>query len=205
MKIYTRRGDGGETDLFGGARVPKDSLRVDVYGSVDELNAFLGQAMASSEQADVRALLEEVQRALFRMGSRLASVVVRADVEAGASNRVLALDVDARDVGALEAAIDAFEDELAPLRAFVLPGGSAAAAALHVARTVCRRAERLLLRLAREERVGDSWLAYLNRLSDLLFVLARVENGRSGVAEPEWNGRDESASREGDRNESGSG
>jgi len=182
VKIYTRRGDHGETDLFAGGRVPKDALRVEAYGEVDELNASLGVAAAASEQSDVIELLQCIQRHLFQLGARLAT--------ASADRGGAASGVGDGDVEALETSIDRHEAELEPLRSFVLPGGSPAAAALHAARTVCRRAERRVVQLAREEQVEEVVLRYLNRLSDLLFVLARLDNHRSGVAEIEWRGRD---------------
>jgi cob(I)alamin adenosyltransferase len=183
VKIYTRRGDAGETDLFGGPRVAKDALRVEAYGSVDELNAVLGLAAAASAHAEIRELLAGVQSTLFDVGAWLATP--------DAAHRAKAGTPSARDedVARLEQRIDAFEGELAPLKTFVLPGGTPAAAALHHARTVCRRAERRVVSLDREERVGEVTLRYLNRLSDLLFVLARVENHRAGVADVPWRRR----------------
>jgi cob(I)alamin adenosyltransferase len=185
VKIYTRRGDAGETDLFGGPRVGKDERRVEAYGGVDELNAALGAALAASRQDDLRALGATIQGVLFDLGAYLASP----DPERRRKSRIP--EPRAEDVEALESRIDAFEAELAPLRAFILPGGVPAAAAFHVARTVCRRAERRLVALHREEPLDPPALRYLNRLSDLLFVLARVENARAGVADVEWHGRRE--------------
>jgi cob(I)alamin adenosyltransferase len=182
VKIYTKRGDHGETDLFAGGRVPKDALRVEAYGEVDELNAALGVAAAASTQTDVFELLRRIQGSLFQLGARLAT----ASPDRGRS----ASGIGDRDVEALEEAIDRCETELEPLRSFVLPGGGPAAALLHAARTVCRRAERRVVQLAREAIVDDVLLRYLNRLSDLLFVLARLENRRSGVTEIPWHGRD---------------
>jgi len=183
MKIYTRRGDTGETDLFGGPRVAKDHLRVDAYGAVDELNAVLGVCAAATAQADVRALLQRVQSTLFDLGSYLASP----DPDRRAKSGIPEPSED--DVKELEQRIDALEGELEPLRRFILPGGTAAAAQLHVARTVCRRAERRSVALHHAEALEETALRYLNRLSDLLFVLARVENRRAGVPEVEWVGR----------------
>ncbi len=185
MKIYTRRGDAGETDLFGGERVAKDHARVAAYGAVDELNAALGVATAASGHEDVRALCQRIQGTLFDLGATLATPDAERREKAGVP------EIDAADVEHLERQIDAFEKELEPLRRFVLPGGCAAAAAFHVARTVCRRAERETVGLARGERVGAESLRYLNRLSDLLFVLARLENARAGVPDVEWLGRDQ--------------
>lgn len=180
MKIYTRRGDSGQTDLFGGDRVSKDDRRVEAYGAVDELNAFVGTAIAASEQADVRELLTEIQRMLFHLGATLATTpdaLGKGPTDAGASEQ---------DVEVLEAAIDRHEKELAPLRAFVLPGGSQSAAHLHAARTVCRRAERRMVSVHQQEPLPGQNLRYVNRLSDLLFVLARLENARAGIPDVEW-------------------
>lgn len=183
MKIYTRRGDQGETDLIGAGRVPKDHPRVDAYGAVDELNAALGVVAAQTGHEDLRALLQELQRELFALGSYLATPEARHREPAG-----IRAPEDVA-VAALEARIDTFEGELAPLQRFVLPGGTPAAAALHVARTVCRRAERCVVSLDRLERLAPTAVRYLNRLSDLLFVLARLENRRAGVPDVEWEGR----------------
>jgi cob(I)alamin adenosyltransferase len=183
VKIYTRRGDQGETDLVGAGRVPKDHPRVDAYGAVDELNAVLGAAAAQTAYEDLRVLLHGVQRELFALGAYLATPEERHRAPVGIRAP------DAVEVGALEARIDTFEAELAPLQRFVLPGGTPAAAALHFARTVCRRAERCVVSLDRLERLEPSAIRYLNRLSDLLFVLARVENRRAGIPDVEWEGR----------------
>ena len=183
MKVYTKRGDGGETDLFGSGRVAKDALRVEAYGDVDELNAFVGSAAAAGALPEIAELLTRIQSALFDIGSFLATP--RADIREknGLS------EVGPADIEALEHEIDRCEDELPALTAFVLPGGTPAAAAFHVARTVCRRAERRVVALDREEALGGHALGYLNRLSDLLFTWARLENHRDGVAETEWVGR----------------
>lgn len=182
MKLYTRRGDAGETDLFGGARVPKDHLRVEAYGAVDELNAALGVAAAATGHADLRALASELQSQLFALGAQLAAP----DAERRAKSAL----PGPRDehVTRLEREIDRFEAELPPLRRFVLPGGTPGAAALHLARTVCRRAERRAVALGREEAVDPVAIRFLNRLSDLLFVLARLENRRAGLPDVEWPG-----------------
>jgi cob(I)alamin adenosyltransferase len=185
VKIYTRRGDRGETDLLGGSRVGKDHLRVEAYGEVDELNASLGTCVAATSHDDVRALLARLQRELFGLGAYLASV------DAGRRERSGAAPPRDADVLALEAAIDRYEAELPPLRHFVLPGGTPAAAAFHVARTVCRRAERRCVALDRAAALEPEALRHLNRLSDLLFVLARLENARAGVPDVEWMGRSE--------------
>lgn len=177
MKIYTKTGDAGETGLFGGQRVTKDALRVHAYGTVDECNAVLGVARAATSDPELGALLGAIQDQLFTVGADLATP--------GGSPHVQR--VGAAEIALLEETIDRLEAELAPLRQFILPGGSAAAAHLHVARTVCRRAERWAVGLAREEAVNLEVLAYLNRLSDLLFVAARVANARAGVGDVVWN------------------
>ena len=183
MKVYTRRGDGGQTDLFGGERTDKDALRVEAYGAVDELNATLGPAAAASAHEDVVALVQRIQSALFDLGAYLATPDAKRREKSGVPMP------DAADVAELEARIDGFEEELEPLRSFVLPGGTAAASAFHVARTVCRRAERRVVTLAREEALDPLAIGYLNRLSDLLFVIARLENRRAGEPDVPWVGR----------------
>ena len=184
MSVYPRRGDRGETDLFGGPRVSKDHLRVEAYGGVDELNAAIGVAAAATGHDDLRALLVRVQGLLFDLGGTLATPDPARRRKSGVP------EVGGEDVGELEAQIDTFERELQPLKRFILPGGTPGAAALHVARTVCRRAERHCVRLQREESLSEASLRTLNRLSDLLFVMARVENHRAGVSDVEWLGRD---------------
>lgn len=179
MKIYTKSGDLGETSLLGGARVPKDHLRVAAYGDVDETNAALGAVRAFAGEALGR-LLAGVQEDLFAIGAQLADPTREL-----AAKRAKAAVTAAR-VRRLEKAIDAREEKLPPLRSFVLPGGTPAAALLHLARTVCRRAERSVVTLAREANVDPRIVVYLNRLSDLLFVLARFENHLAGRDEPRW-------------------
>jgi cob(I)alamin adenosyltransferase len=183
VKVYTRRGDTGETDLFGSGRVPKDHPRVEAYGTVDELNAALGVCAAATGHEDLRDDLQGIQRACFALGAVLATPEPRHQKASGMPAP------GASDVGRIEARIDALEAELSPLERFVLPGGTPAAAALHVARTTCRRAERGVVELHRVESVDPVVLCYLNRLSDLLFVMARVENRRAGVPDVEWEGR----------------
>jgi cob(I)alamin adenosyltransferase len=183
MKIYTRRGDSGETDLLGAARVTKDDPRVEAYGTVDELNASLGVCAAASGHADLRRQVATIQGWLFDLGAYLAAP----DEQRRAKGRIP--EPRDNDVAELERWIDALEGELAPLERFILPGGSPAAAAFHVARTVCRRAERSAVALHREQPLSGGALRLLNRLSDLLFVMARVENRRAGVADVEWPGR----------------
>jgi cob(I)alamin adenosyltransferase len=179
MKIYTKTGDAGETGLFGGPRVSKDDARVEAYGAVDEVNAALGVARARGGDAEVDALLAEVQDRLFTIGAELAT-------PPGARARSVLPAVAPEWTAALEAAIDRLEAELPPLRNFILPGGSALAADLHQARGACRRAERRVVTLHRHEPVSKEVLAFLNRLSDLLFVAARVVNRRAGVPETVW-------------------
>jgi cob(I)alamin adenosyltransferase len=183
VKIYTRRGDAGETDLLGAGRVAKDDRRVEAYGEVDELNAALGACAAASAHADLRELVRGIQAALFALGATLASP------DAGRRERAAIPGVSDGDVEALEKRIDALESELEPLRRFILPGGTTAAAAFHLARTVCRRAERRAVALHHSEALSPVALRYLNRLSDLLFVAARVENRRAGIPDIEWQGR----------------
>jgi cob(I)alamin adenosyltransferase len=175
VKIYTKTGDDGTTGLFGGGRVRKDDARVEAYGTVDELNAVLGVARAAKLGAMSEEVLAHVQVDLFALGAELATVP-------GKEEKLPMARLDAADGERLEKAIDAAEIGLAALTNFVLPGGSEQAAALHLARTVCRRAERLVIALgARAELV-----VYLNRLSDLLFVLSRRENHERGVADVPW-------------------
>ena len=171
MKIYTRTGDRGETSLFGGARVPKNDPRIEAYGTVDELNSYLGVVLAIAPDAQ----LLEVQRDLFEIGAHLASP--------GTSRFT---GVEAARIEALERGIDSMEGELAPLKSFILPGGTLAAAQLHVARTVCRRAERLVVALHDDDSATESSITYLNRLSDYLFVAARYANHKAGVADVPW-------------------
>jgi cob(I)alamin adenosyltransferase len=180
MKIYTGTGDAGKTGLLGGDRVPKDHPRVASYGDVDELNAVLGLVRAQSPEPATAKLLVQIQRDLFALGAQLADPTHRV-----AAKRVKAA-IPASRIRRLEQAIDAREKTTPPLRRFILPGGTRAAAALHHARTVCRRAERSVVALAREARLDPRLLTYLNRLSDLLFVLARHENHRRGGREEPW-------------------
>ena len=180
MKIYTRTGDGGQTGLFDGTRVPKSDRRVSAYGDVDELNAWLGFVIAAIvDDEQLRGMLEQMQKDLFGLGARLA------DPSHRIASRVTKAAVTAEDIARLEAWIDTLEAELTPLRRFILAGGSPGGAALHVARTVCRRAERAMVSLG-EEAFEPELLTYINRLSDLLFVMARAANRRAGVTEVEW-------------------
>jgi cob(I)alamin adenosyltransferase len=179
VKIYTRTGDGGDTGLFDGTRVPKSDPRVAAYGDVDELNAWLGFVRASLADAALSPMLEQIQRDLFALGARLA------DPAHKIANRVTKAAITATDIVRLEEWIDQLESELPPLRRFILAGGSPAGAGLHVARTICRRAERAIVGLGRDA-VEPDLLTYINRLSDLLFVMGRAANRRAGAAEPEW-------------------
>lgn len=182
MKIYTKTGDRGQTGLFGGARVSKAHPRVDAYGDVDELNCAIGAARVHVSDARVDALLIEIQSELFALGAELARDPAK-QVDLG-------IDViEERNVQLLEAAIDELERDLAPLRTFILPGGSAEAALLHLARATCRRAERKLVALAEVETMRPELLRYVNRLSDLLFVMARHANFRAKVDDVPWQGR----------------
>jgi len=183
VKIYTKTGDDGETGLFGGARVPKDHARVMAYGQIDETNAAIGFALAVDPPTFCRALLETVQRDLLTIGAELATP--RAErVEQALRGRPAIGPVQIR---VLEAAIDERETGLAPLKQFILPGGTPKAAALHLARTVCRRAERAVVAMIHaDEPAPPSVPIYLNRLSDLLFVLARAANSAAGVSDAQW-------------------
>lgn len=179
MKIYTRTGDAGDTGLLGGVRVSKGGLRVDAYGEVDELNAFLGTAAANVSNEDIGSTLEGIQRDLFSVGALLAN-----PTGAGKQNDKVSLGPE--DVRRMEETIDGFESRLPALTQFILPGGSPGGSLLHQARSVCRRAERRVVALASSEPVADPVIPYLNRLSDLLFVLARFENQNRGMKEKTW-------------------
>lgn len=178
-KIYTRKGDGGDTALGGGQRVAKDSLRVEAYGTVDELNSAIGVALAGGLCERLAGVLPAIQNELFHLGSDLCFV------EEDKVKYALP-QIEERHVQRLEALIDEMTAVVGPLENFILPGGALGSAHLHVARTVCRRAERIVTTLAREEAIGANVLAYLNRLSDALFVMARYENHQRGVPEPLW-------------------
>jgi len=187
MKVYTRGGDAGETSLFGGQRVRKDSSRVQAYGEVDELNAVLGLARCELSGADdLDTQLARIQSSLFDLGSELATP----DPESRERKGKPAPRVSDGDADELERWIDALDLELEPLTRFVLPGGTRAAAWLHLARTVCRRAERSVIALAALEPLRPVPVKYLNRLSDYLFTAARASNRRGGVPESHWVGRE---------------
>jgi len=180
-RIYTRTGDDGTTGLGSGARVRKDSLRIDAYGTVDELNCALGVALAAGPDAALIDPVRKIQRDLFVLGADLCVPEQ--------TGRPDALRMPEEAAAELEALIDRLDAELDPLRNFILPGGTPAAAHFHLARTICRRAERKLVLLNGAEPIGPRLIRYLNRLSDLLFVLARVENARRGQTEITWDGR----------------
>jgi cob(I)alamin adenosyltransferase len=179
VKIYTKTGDRGETSLFAGGRVRKDAPRVEAYGTVDELNACLGMVCAQLPSGDVLECLQHIQIELFDLGADLATpvtAVTRKDIPRVREAQTLRL----------EQWIDRYEAELPPLTRFILPSGSLAGATLHFARTVCRRAERQVVALAQEEQINPEIIRYLNRLSDLLFVLARLVNQRLQIPETTW-------------------
>lgn len=181
MKIYTRTGDKGETGLFGGGRVPKDHHRVAAYGDIDELNSVIGVVRAAAGQQFFDQLLESIQRDLFAIGGHLATPDpgrVAKSLEKGA--------LSAERITEFERQMDEADQTLPPLRAFVLPAGSLTAASLHLARTVCRRAERSVVHLAHDHEVPELFIVYLNRLSDLLFTLARLANHREGIGDVTW-------------------
>jgi cob(I)alamin adenosyltransferase len=182
MRIYTRTGDAGETGLFGGQRVAKDSLRVEAYGTVDEVNALLGVTRACPGDEIVTDLLADIQADLFILGADLATPMEEG--ERVGARRVRR--VEEAQVRRLEGEIDRLQAGLPPLDQFILPGGSERGALLHLARTVCRRAERCVVALTRAEAVSPEALRYLNRLSDLLFVLARTVNQQAGIPELPW-------------------
>jgi cob(I)alamin adenosyltransferase len=179
MKIYTKTGDSGDTSLFGGQRVPKDALRIEACGNVDELNSVLGVALADGPDEEIRSVLGQIQHKLFALGADLAT-------PRSAGRRKKIKRIEPRDSLWLEREIDRLDPLLKPLKNFILPGGSRFAARLHFARTVCRRAERTVVRLSRNEDIGEGVTMYLNRLSDLLFVLARYANKCAGISETRW-------------------
>lgn len=180
MKIYTKTGDKGETGLFGGGRVSKDSLRIEAYGTIDELNSFIGLAIVEIKDDGVKKLLFEIQNELFVVGTDLATPNIEKDEK-------LKIKRVAEDFYlSKEKEIDKYEDKLDKLQNFILPGGSKSASFLHVCRTICRRAERRAVSLSRIEKINEHILIYLNRLSDLLFVLSRFENKVSNHPDVIW-------------------
>ena len=178
MKIYTKTGDTGETGLYGGTRVPKDAMRVAACGTVDELNACIGCVRSQIQDTEIDVILHRIQNELFDIGADLATL--------DAHPKAASLRIPPTLTSGLESEIDRFEGQLPPLKNFILPGGSTVGAAVHLARTVCRRAERCVVTLARAEEANREVLIYLNRLSDLLFVLARIVNRRLGASESLW-------------------
>jgi cob(I)alamin adenosyltransferase len=199
-KIYTRTGDSGETALFAGGRVRKDDVRVETIGTIDEINAAIGVvrmelARGGTAPAGLNELLGRLQHSLFELGGEIA--MPRAEVGAGTPrSEVAACRIGDAHVGFLEAEIDRYEAQLTPLKVFILPGGCPAAAALHLARCICRRAERRLVELAAAEPVRPAVLGFVNRLSDLLFVLARAANQANRVADVAWSKEQSAQSRE---------
>jgi len=182
MKLYTKTGDDGSTGLFGGQRVGKDALRVEAYGTVDELDACLGLAIASPGLQDYRERLLKIQSRLFEVGADLATPHTEGE---DVSKRYVPR-LDPASITELEQMIDEASGAVEPMKSFVLPGGCELAARLHVGRTVCRRAERLVVALAKQDTINPDVVIYLNRLSDLLFALARVANHEAGVDDIPW-------------------
>ncbi len=180
MKIYTKTGDKGTTGLFGGARVSKDDIRIEAYGTLDELNSFIGTLLASMDVKGQNEILTDVQNRLFTIGSNLAS---------DPSKDMITPDLTEADIKILEDAMDNMNEHLAPLRAFILPGGSVAVGIAHQCRTICRRAERRVVSLSNVSTVDEHIGRYLNRLSDYLFVLGRMIAKEQGVAEVNWEPR----------------
>ncbi|MCS7036251.1 MAG: cob(I)yrinic acid a,c-diamide adenosyltransferase [Saprospiraceae bacterium] len=180
MKIYTKTGDAGQTGLFGGSRVSKSHIRVEAYGTVDELNAFIGLLHDSLSEEPVRVLLQQIQHRLFSIGAALA---------ADPAGPPMPPDLKTSDITLLEESIDAMTQELPPLRHFILPGGFPTVSLAHVCRTVCRRAERVVVALHEQETAPEGVLQYLNRLSDYFFVLARHLGHQAGVEEIKWTPR----------------
>lgn len=178
MKIYTKKGDSGETSLFGGSRVSKSSERIEAYGTVDELNSVVGLAASYSLSPKGALLTQKVQEYLFVLG---------ADLATPKSSDTRINRIGESEISYLENAIDEMEEDLSPLKNFILPGGSQAGATFHLARTVCRRAERAAVSCSKEEDISAATIKFLNRLSDFFFVLARFENKHGGTAEETWN------------------
>lgn len=180
MKIYTKTGDKGQTSLFGGARLPKNHIRIEAYGTVDELNSYIGLVRDVAENEAVKTVLKEVQDRLFTIGSNLAS---------DPSKDMITPDIHQADITLLETEIDRMMAELPPLRSFILPGGHTTVSFCHIARCVCRRTERLVVALAENEKVEMMIIQYLNRLSDYLFALGRLLAKDLGVEEVKWEAR----------------
>ena len=178
MKIYTKFGDSGETTLYGGTRIPKDALQIEALGTVDELNAYIGYAQTLIDDEDVSDTLNRIQNHLFSVGADLATPETH--------TKSADMRITADFTSEMESAIDTLSDELPPLTNFILPGGCQAGSVIHVARAVCRRSERCVVRLSHETDVNPEIIRCLNRLSDLLFVIARVVNHRAQAEEPIW-------------------
>ncbi len=179
MKIYTRTGDKGQTALFGGRRVAKHDARIEAYGTVDELNSHIGITLTFAMPDELRRELTNISALLFSLGSDLATPL-------SPPPKYAIPRIQAEQAAALESSIDAMEQELAPLKSFILPGGTPAAAQLHLARTVCRRAERCVTELSEREEINSEVQVYLNRLSDYLFVAARLANKHAGIEDRPW-------------------
>jgi len=182
MKIYTKTGDDGTTGLFGGGRVSKNSVRIEAYGTVDELNSIMGILSAQNEAEQFRMLIQDIQKSLFVLGADLAT-----PLESKTTYTIPRIEES--DVKKMESAIDEAEEGLPPLEKFILPGGSALAGYFHLARTVCRRTERIVVSLSQSEKIGSFDIQFLNRLSDLFFVLARKANHLAGMKDVEWDGK----------------
>lgn len=180
MKIYTKTGDRGETGLVGGKRLSKDSLRIQAYGDVDELNAFLGVCRACNRHTELEEILHHLQAELFDLGADLATPL---------DSKVQVPRVQKKQITELENRIDFIDEKVASLRHFILPGGCVLSANLHLARTACRRAERSIVALQKQEKIGENVIMYVNRLSDLLFMLARFANRLEGIVEELWQKR----------------
>lgn len=181
MKIYTKTGDDGNTYLLGGERIPKSSLRIEAYGTIDELNSFIGLAVLKVRDAEVKKLLTKIQNQLFMLGSDLAAP------KSDKTKKIKIQRITPKFYREIEKAIDFYSSKLDNLKNFILPGGSESSALLHICRTVCRRAERKAVALNNTVNVGKSIIIFLNRLSDLFFVLSRYENFCAGVADIKWN------------------
>ncbi len=181
MKIYTKTGDKGETGLFGGERVSKNSLRIEAYGTVDELNSFIGLAITEANSTEVKTLLQKIQDQLFILGGDLATPRTEKNKKLNITR------IDFSHSAELEKAIDHFEEKLEPLRNFILPGGSKSAALLHICRTIARRAERRVVALNEAVKLDEEIIIFINRLSDLFFVLSRFENKVSNIPDTIWN------------------
>ena len=180
MKIYTKTGDMGKTSLFGGQRIDKDDLRVECYGTVDELNSILGLTIIEITDREVSELIQNIQNDLFTLGGELATPIEKKS-ELDSSS-----EINTNQINFLEEKIDRFEEKLQPLKQFILPGGSKSAALLHIARSVSRRSERLAVKLSKRDVINENIIIYLNRLSDLLFVLARFENDVNQILDVPW-------------------